>query len=150
MVDVLLTVVSIIVYIVIFALCTYVLILYSHPDDNTDAYFPKVVVVRLMNHRFCSFLIRFRRQVLSLSLAVASILMMPLDSASRNSTFGGLPMDVLIITFYIMIGSLVVLIIPFAYFFYSSYDPEKGHVLFFLFLASAAHLAHANTNFRTD
>jgi hypothetical protein len=46
MVDVTLTVIAIIVYIVIFALCTYVLILYSHPDDNTDAYFPKVVVVR--------------------------------------------------------------------------------------------------------
>jgi hypothetical protein len=42
-------------------------------------------------------------------------------------------MDVLIITIYIMIGALSVIIIPFAYFFYSSYDPEKGFVLFFCF-----------------
>lgn len=64
-------------------------------------------------------------QVLGLTSAIASIMMMPLDVASGNSTRGGIPMDALWISVYIVIAVLVVILIPFAYFYYTNYDPEK-------------------------
>lgn len=66
-----------------------------------------------------------RMQVLGLTTAIASIMMMPLDVANRGSSHGGIPMDALWICVYIVIAVLVVLIIPFAYFYYTNYDPEK-------------------------
>ena len=45
MVDALITVVAVIAYVIIFAICSYVLIYFAHEDDNQDAYFPKLVVV---------------------------------------------------------------------------------------------------------
>ena len=60
-----------------------------------------------------------------MTTAIISIMMMPLDVANRGSTHGGIPMDALWITIYIVIAVLVVLIIPWAYFYYTAYDPEK-------------------------
>lgn len=107
MVDALITVVATLAYAIIFAVCSYVLIYFAHEDDNQDAYFPKIVVV------------------LGLTTAIVSIMMMPLDVANRGSTHGGIPMDALWITIYIVIAVLVVLVIPWAYFYYTAYDPEK-------------------------
>jgi LMBR1 domain-containing protein 1 len=107
MVDALITVVAVIAYVIIFAICSYVLIYFAHEDDNQDAYFPKLVVV------------------LGLTTAITSIMMMPLDVANRGSKNGGIPMDALWITIYIVIAVLVVLVIPWAYFYYTAYDPEK-------------------------
>ena len=64
-------------------------------------------------------------QVLGLTTAITSIMMMPLDVANRGSKNGGIPMDALWITIYIVIAVLVVLVIPWAYFYYTAYDPEK-------------------------
>lgn len=52
-------------------------------------------------------------------------MMLPLDVANRESTYGGIPMETLWITIYIMIAVLVILIIPWAYNYYTAYDPEK-------------------------
>lgn len=64
-------------------------------------------------------------QVVSMAISIASILMMPLDAASRSSKHGGLPMEVLWYTVFIAQAALAVIIIPFAYFYYSAYDPDK-------------------------
>ena len=107
MVDIFVTIVAVIAYIIIFAVCSYVLIYFAHEDDNQDAYFPKMVVV------------------MGLTTGIVSIMMLPLDVANRGSTHGGIPMDALWITIYIVIAVLVVLLIPWAYFYYTNYDPEK-------------------------
>jgi hypothetical protein len=57
------------------------------------------------------------------------VLLQPLDNGSRNSPWGGLPMDVIYIEYYVITAVLVFLIIPFAYFFYGAYDPDKKYVL---------------------
>jgi hypothetical protein len=66
-------------------------------------------------------------QVTSLSLAISSVLLMPLDAASRNSPWGGLPMEAIWIELFAVTSVLVVLIIPFAYFYYLTYDGDKGY-----------------------
>jgi len=109
MVDIFLTILVGVVYILLFAICTYVMIYYQHPDDNATAFLPKIVVV------------------VSLSLAIASVLMLPMDAASRNSQYDGIPTEVLWYTVFIAEAALVVIIIPFSYFYYSAYDPEKEY-----------------------
>jgi|APThiThiocy_ev2_2_1041544.scaffolds.fasta_scaffold08588_1 hypothetical protein len=60
---------------------------------------------------------------MGLTLTVTNILLLPLDVGSRNSEFGGLPMDVIWLCVQILMGVLIFLIIPFSYFYYSNYEP---------------------------
>jgi LMBR1 domain-containing protein 1 len=81
------------------------MVFFTHPDDQNVAFFPKVIVV------------------MGLTLTVTNILLLPLDVGSRNSEFGGLPMDVIWLCVQILMGVLIFLIIPFSYFYYSNYEP---------------------------
>lgn len=62
-----------------------------------------------------------------MAVTISSVLMLPLDVASAGATAsGGIPMDILWLCTYICIAALVVVVIPFTYFYYESYDPDKG------------------------
>jgi LMBR1 domain-containing protein 1 len=54
---------------------------------------------------------------------VANILLLPLDVASTASDYDGLPMDVIWLCVQVFMAALVILVIPFSYFYYSNYDP---------------------------
>lgn len=66
-------------------------------------------------------------------MAGFSILMLPLDVA--NGTTGGFPMAQLWLAVYIVIAAMVVIIIPFAIFYYESEEvDDTGCVFYHLFL----------------
>ena len=103
--------VTVVVALLVLASCIYVLIDYSHPEDRNQAWFPKIVVV------------------LSLWLAVCSVLMFPLDvannaacaaSISPTSCTYTLPMAALWEAVFISNIVLVFAIIPFTLFFYEA------------------------------
>jgi LMBR1 domain-containing protein 1 len=102
-----LIVVTVIITVAIIIASIYLLVYFSHPEDKNVAWFPKIVVI------------------VGLSLAAFSILMLPLDVANR-STVGGFPMDQLWLAIYIIIAGMVVVVIPFAIFFYEGEEAEPG------------------------
>lgn len=93
------------------ALSLYLLVIYQHPEDKNQAWFPKVVVV------------------LGMSVAIYTVLMFPLDVANQQSctldiplvdcsyTF---PMDTLWEALYIANMIIVFVLIPFSIFFYEA------------------------------
>eukprot|EP01130_Rhizamoeba_saxonica_P002030 TRINITY_DN11836_c0_g1_i1.p1 TRINITY_DN11836_c0_g1~~TRINITY_DN11836_c0_g1_i1.p1 ORF type:complete len:475 (-),score=43.32 TRINITY_DN11836_c0_g1_i1:53-1477(-) len=108
MIDWVLTTVSGLMLMVIFAVNMYIVIYFQHPDDYNTSMFPKVICV------------------LAFTFASINILMLPLDIASRNSTLGGLPMGYMWMSIYIIIAVFIVILIPFAIFYYQSYDPTSS------------------------
>lgn len=62
-----LIVIAIVVTILIFLINVYIIIYFQHPDDRTQAYFPKFVIL------------------FGLSFSMIAILMLPLDVANRTS-----------------------------------------------------------------
>ena len=111
MADAFLIVVCIVMPIIILLGNVYVLINFQHPEDNNQAYAPKIVVV------------------LGLTLAVVSVLMFPLDVANRRacdeaisaaSCDLSLPMKDLWYAVYIMMSLMVAFVIPFMIFFYEA------------------------------
>eukprot|EP00026_Physarum_polycephalum_P004163 Phypoly_transcript_04180.p1 GENE.Phypoly_transcript_04180~~Phypoly_transcript_04180.p1 ORF type:complete len:532 (+),score=77.32 Phypoly_transcript_04180:116-1711(+) len=100
-----LIVVTVILALAIIAGSIYVLIYFQHPEDKLVAWGPKVVVV------------------LSLSLCCFSVLMLPLDVA--NQRVGGFPMTVLWLVVYITMAALVVVVIPFAAFYYEGDEYDE-------------------------
>ncbi|KAH7618932.1 putative LIMR family protein [Nannochloris sp. 'desiccata'] len=99
------------------ALSLYLLVIYQHPEDKNQAWFPKVVVV------------------LGMSVAIYTVLMFPLDVANQQSctldiplvdctyTF---PMDTLWEALYIANMILVFVLIPFSIFFYEADSEWTG------------------------
>lgn len=109
MVNAWLVVVAVIISLAIVAASIYLLVYFSHPEDKNVAWFPKIVVI------------------FGLSIAAFSILMLPLDVANSNSSVsGGFPMDELWLAVYIIIAVMVVIIVPFAIFFYEAEEAEPG------------------------
>lgn len=94
-----LIVVTVILALAIIAGSIYILVYFQHPEDRLVAWGPKIVVV------------------LSLSLACFSVLMLPLD-VGNGSTNGGFPMATLWMIVFIFMAILIVVIIPFATFYY--------------------------------
>lgn len=84
---------------ILFGVCGVFVVKFSHPDDEGQAKFPKLVVV------------------MSLWLAAASVLVVPFDIATVNGTFRT---DILWEIIYIAVGVFVFGLIPYAYFFYES------------------------------
>eukprot|EP01128_Nolandella_sp_AFSM9_P005402 TRINITY_DN259_c0_g1_i1.p1 TRINITY_DN259_c0_g1~~TRINITY_DN259_c0_g1_i1.p1 ORF type:complete len:496 (+),score=88.65 TRINITY_DN259_c0_g1_i1:148-1635(+) len=107
MIDIFLTVIAAVVFVLLFGVCTYVLAYYSHPADNQENTFPKVIVV------------------LALVLALSNVLLLPLDVASRNAGDGSLPMDYVWLYMYVIIALVGIFLIPFSIFYYEAED-EKG------------------------
>ncbi|MEW5318705.1 MAG: hypothetical protein WDW38_009903 [Sanguina aurantia] len=103
--------VAAVIGVIVLAVCLYILVEYSHPEDRNQAWFPKFVVV------------------IGLSLAILSVLLFPLDvantdacaqSVSPSSCKYTLPMKQL--WWSVFIGNLVLVwaIIPFTLFFYEA------------------------------
>lgn len=108
MVNVILVIISIVMFVAIAVASFYVLVYFQHEADRNTAIFPKVLVVT------------------SLTLASVSILMLPLD-VSNARTDGGFPMTELWYTVYIIMAILIVLLIPFAIFYYEAEDPSEDN-----------------------
>ena len=91
---------------------------FQHPEDKNSAYFPKFLVV------------------LGLTLAMGVVALIPLDVANQegvlgcgswNTECGGMAnLKWVWQIAYLAIASLVVVIIPFAIFYYESYDADYG------------------------
>eukprot|EP00027_Filamoeba_sp_ATCC50430_P001449 CAMPEP_0168548398 /NCGR_PEP_ID=MMETSP0413-20121227/4536_1 /TAXON_ID=136452 /ORGANISM="Filamoeba nolandi, Strain NC-AS-23-1" /LENGTH=461 /DNA_ID=CAMNT_0008578691 /DNA_START=83 /DNA_END=1468 /DNA_ORIENTATION=+ len=86
----------------------YILVYFQHEADRNTAIFPKVLVVA------------------GLTLNSVSILMLPLD-VSNARTNGGFPMTELWYTVYIIMALLIVVLIPFAIFYYEAEDPTENN-----------------------
>lgn len=84
-----------------------VVVVFGHPDDRNEAYFPRAVVI------------------FSFWIAFASILVMPYDVANSAGGGGGIRVDILWQIIYWCLAILVCVLIPFAYFFYESDVDEK-------------------------
>jgi LMBR1 domain-containing protein 1 len=111
MVNAWLVIVVVIITLAIIASSIYILVYFSHPEDKNVAWFPKIVVV------------------LGLTLAAFSILMLPLDVANTPTHIsggGGFPMEELWLAVYIIIAAMVVVVIPFAIFYYEAEEVEPG------------------------
>eukprot|EP01006_Ploeotia_vitrea_P050656 TRINITY_DN67480_c6_g4_i1.p1 TRINITY_DN67480_c6_g4~~TRINITY_DN67480_c6_g4_i1.p1 ORF type:complete len:513 (-),score=38.40 TRINITY_DN67480_c6_g4_i1:207-1691(-) len=91
----------------------YMMIYFSSPDDKNTAWFPKIIVV------------------LSLSLAIFTVLLLPLDVANTQSPIilnglpGGLKLSFLWQMLLLVDAGFVVLIVPFGICYYEGYDPEE-------------------------
>jgi len=79
---------------------------FGHPDDKMTAWFPKAVVVA------------------GLYLAFANVLALPADVANARGQGGGLDIALLWQIVYICIAVFLVIIIPFAYFYYENDESE--------------------------
>ena len=106
-----LIVITLIVALVSVAVSLYALVLYQHPEDKNQAWLPKVVVI------------------FSLSLAIWTVLLFPLDIANTQSCDASLPASYctfaipakqLWFACYIANAVLVFGVIPFASFYYEA------------------------------
>eukprot|EP01125_Pyxidicula_operculata_P015622 TRINITY_DN5328_c0_g1_i1.p1 TRINITY_DN5328_c0_g1~~TRINITY_DN5328_c0_g1_i1.p1 ORF type:complete len:478 (+),score=69.16 TRINITY_DN5328_c0_g1_i1:74-1507(+) len=128
MIDIFLTIITAVVFIVIWLASTYLMIHFQHPYETNTAVFPKIMIV------------------LGLSLATGNVLLLPLDVAQRNSQYGGLPMYYIWLAIYVMIALVGVIGLPAANFYYDGEDSDKkgagcacaakGTVLVFLIFAA--------------
>ncbi|EFJ42278.1 hypothetical protein VOLCADRAFT_67279 [Volvox carteri f. nagariensis] len=103
--------VTVIVSLLVLAGCIYILVEYQHPEDRNQAWVPKIIVV------------------LSMALAIWTVLMFPLDVGNTNACASNispsactytLPMTQLWYAVFISNLVLVFLIIPFTLFFYEA------------------------------
>lgn len=108
---------AVLIGVVILAMSVYLVILYQSPDDENQAWFPKVVVV------------------LALCLACVTVLLLPYDVANRPNPLGqqrlaaggGLDTVKMWMAILWMDAIFVVVIIPFTTFYYEAYDPENSN-----------------------
>jgi len=68
--DIFLLVVSLVIFILLIVVGVYLLVHFSHPDDKSDAYFPKLVVL------------------LGFVIAGSVVLLLPLDVANNDGYAG--------------------------------------------------------------
>eukprot|EP00003_Mantamonas_plastica_P023177 TRINITY_DN410_c0_g1_i2.p1 TRINITY_DN410_c0_g1~~TRINITY_DN410_c0_g1_i2.p1 ORF type:complete len:484 (-),score=140.39 TRINITY_DN410_c0_g1_i2:44-1495(-) len=100
-------IIIIIMFVLIVISCIYVLVYFQHEEDKNEAYFPKVVVVT------------------GLTLAICNVLLLPLDIANTAEQVG-MSMGTLWQVVYMFIAFWVIVLIPFAIFFYESEEEESG------------------------
>eukprot|EP01083_Nonionella_stella_P225055 800534_1 len=107
MVNVSLIISAVVLSTVILVTAFFVLIRFSHPDDKSTAYFPKGIVV------------------FGLYVACATVLTLPFDVANSVGAGGGLDVATLWQIVFITATALIIVIIPFAFFYYESeVDPD--------------------------
>ena len=103
--------VAVVVAVVLLAACVYVLVHYQHPDDGNQAWLPKGVIV------------------LGLWLAMATVLLFPLDVANRAACAFGIAESACVFTlpmrqlwFGAFIANLVLtfFVVPFVLFFWEA------------------------------
>jgi len=109
MANVVLIIIAIVMTFLIAVGCFYILVYFSAPEDKNTAIFPKVVTV------------------FGLTLACCNVLLLPLDRANQT-TNGGIPMAQLWLASYITLGILILVVVPFAIFYYEAEDPDKSNV----------------------
>lgn len=112
--DVFLLIVSLVILVLLVIVGIYLLVNFSHPDDKSDAYFPKFVVL------------------IGFVLAGSVVLLLPLDVANREGypgcggydtkLCGGLNMELLWNIMYILVLVWLILFIPFSTFYYEADD----------------------------
>mmetsp|Transcript_20192 Transcript_20192/g.42289 ORF Transcript_20192/g.42289 Transcript_20192/m.42289 type:complete len:528 (+) Transcript_20192:60-1643(+) len=117
--DVFLLCVTIIVIFILLAINIYLIVYFQHPDDKNESYFPKFLIL------------------IGFTIAECSILLLPLDVANKEgyagcdgydtSVCGGLDMTLLWEITYLAVLVYVVLLIPFAIFYYEA-DDGQGNV----------------------
>jgi LMBR1 domain-containing protein 1 len=84
----------------------YILVYFSSEEDKNAAYFPKALTL------------------LGLTLAELLVLLLPLDVANKNEKV--LDMQILWFVFFVTIAALVIVIFPFAIFYYEEEDDQVG------------------------
>mmetsp|Transcript_17411 Transcript_17411/g.48240 ORF Transcript_17411/g.48240 Transcript_17411/m.48240 type:complete len:561 (-) Transcript_17411:314-1996(-) len=114
MVDIFLVVSVLVAFIVLFVVALYLLVHYQHPDDQNEAYLPKLVVI------------------FGFVLAGATALLLPLDVANNEGyagcdgydtdVCGGLDMELFWNIFFWLIPIWVFVFIPFSTFYYEADD----------------------------
>jgi len=130
-VDIFLTILAAVALFVFWIFATYILVHFQHPDDVTGNRIPKLIII------------------LGLTLVNVNVFLLPMDVASRQSRYGGLPMQYLWYCTYALMGALGLFLIPFTIFYYEAEDPLKPRksltwpafwklALIFLFFAAAA------------
>lgn len=136
MVNAFLVVSVIVMAVIILVLAVFLIIYFGHPDDRSEAKFPKLIVVcNLFVSAFSGS--RVGRcliiepivfiQVFGIWLAFGTVLILPYDvasSSSKDTDSGGIRVDVLWQIAYICMACMVVFIIPFAFYFYEAGDDE--------------------------
>jgi len=113
MVSAWLVIISIIMAFLVLACVIVLVILMGHPDDAGEAKIPRIVVIAGM------------------WIAFASVLILPYDVANSQGGFGGIRVDIMWETCYMLLAIFLSAIIPFAFFFYESDmdDEKKDHCL---------------------
>lgn len=106
--DIFLLISTIVMAFVILVVLAMLIVQFGSEDDKNMAYFPKLVTLS------------------GLFLACASVLVLPLDVANAKDAGGGLQIDILWQIIFMLTALYVVLLVPFAFFFYESdVDPEE-------------------------
>ncbi|GMH91355.1 hypothetical protein TrST_g2166 [Triparma strigata] len=105
--------VAVVGFLILLVINVYLIVAYQHPDDKNEAYFPKFLIL------------------IGFTLAQGSVLLLPLDVANNaaytgcaysSSSCGGLNMSLVWEIIYLTILTYVILLIPFAIFYYESDD----------------------------
>lgn len=94
-------------FVAILVAMLYITVLWGHPLDKNNAWIPRIITIA------------------AFSLTCYNVLLLPLDVANTRLN-GGFPMDQIWLAIYVIIAVFVVVIIPFAVFYYESEDPDKG------------------------
>lgn len=100
---------------ILLAINVYVVVIWQHPDDKNEAYFPKAVVL------------------VSLTLAELAVIMLPLDAANNSGNIacgeswsdvfcGSLDMSAAWYTIFLLIFILALVVVPYTIFFYEEDD----------------------------
>jgi LMBR1 domain-containing protein 1 len=109
MVNVFLVIVAVVLAVVILVVSGLLIVNFSHPDDRNVAIFPKLVTL------------------LGLFLASATVLLLPFDVANTRGSGGGIRMDIVWQVVFILDAIFLLLLLPFAFFYYESdEDPETS------------------------
>lgn len=111
MVNVLLIIVTVVIAVAAVLVALYLLVYYQHPEDRTQAWIPKIVVI------------------FGISLAIWTVLLFPLDVANRKTCSSAFPQSYCTFTIpttqlwyacYIANAVVVYGFIPFAMFYYEA------------------------------
>eukprot|EP01129_Flabellula_baltica_P012171 TRINITY_DN5452_c0_g1_i1.p1 TRINITY_DN5452_c0_g1~~TRINITY_DN5452_c0_g1_i1.p1 ORF type:complete len:323 (+),score=55.68 TRINITY_DN5452_c0_g1_i1:27-971(+) len=129
MIDWFLAIVAGIIFIGFFVLSTYILLYYQHTDDESSTFPLKWIFV------------------FTITMTMTNVLLLPLDVASLNSNFGGIPMDYLWYAVQVSIASLCFFFLPLGIFYYQagdSYDnkcPPCCGAIFYMLLTMIVFMA---------